>query len=236
MTWQLSNHEANVSPLPCLTPFEGPCVAHEPYSSCLQSPNNKASLTHYTHSAKVHSEKCKSDHVFPLSKILPLILITYRIKSKLLNRQAWASQVWPQFPVQPHLLPLPATMFYYCGNLCKCSMRLLYTCFTLSGIFYPVSCIKFKSSPFLRLLRISPTLWNLIESPSPGLAIVYQPSSYYCFYHTHLAKYLLHICLAIWTGRQGLNFIQAWFSSFKPKTWHVLVNGKTFLELIYQRM
>lgn len=95
MTWQLSNHEANVSPLPCLTPFEGPCVAHEPYSSCLQSPNNKASLTHYIHSAKVHSEKCKSDHVFPLSKILPLILITYRIKSKFLNGQAWASQSDP---------------------------------------------------------------------------------------------------------------------------------------------
>lgn len=166
----------------------------------------------------------------------------YRTKSKFRNGPVWSLQPDLSFLsslIYCHYLPPCLTIV---GIYENAHMRLLCTWFTLSEILFSVSCIKFKSLPFFKTLRIPETLWNLPESPSPGLFIAYQPTLviayqlfYYCFYHMHLAKYLLHVCLSIWTGEKRLNFIQACFSRFKPKTWHISCE-KTFLELIHQTM
>lgn len=95
LTWQLSNYEAHISPAPGLQKLEGPCKANGPEALCLQSLDNKAAVTHCTHSAKVHSWKCKSDHVISLAKIFPLIQGTYRIKSRFLNGQSTTFTAWP---------------------------------------------------------------------------------------------------------------------------------------------
>ena len=146
--------------------------------------------------------------MFPLSKILLLILIIYRTKSKFHNGPVWPSQPDLSFLsslIYCHYLPPCFTIVDIYENVC---MRLLCTWFTLSEIFFSVSCIKFKSL-LLKNLRIPETLWNLPESPSPALFLAYQPTliiayrlfSYYCFHHMHLAKYLLHVCLSTWPGK-----------------------------------